>query len=243
MAKVASNPHTRVWLDQYDLTGFLNAGGQEIPQEVIVSTSLSDAGPRRVVGNYELKDSHGAMFDGADEQSDEIINSLVGNDTDHYLCRAWGANAENSVAYSSIVKLVQRPHRTASGQLIMMETQLEGSGGMARGLVLGNATVTGTGQRTGRNQGATTLGQTYQAVVRVLGGTFTSITIRIQESSDDAAADPYADISGMTTTLTAIGVTRLTTTAATEAWKRVSIQAFTGTNAIIVVTGGLVTGT
>ena len=55
--------------------------------------------------------------------------------------------------------------------------------------------------------------------------------------------DLYADIAGMTTTLTAAGVARLTTTAATEAWKRVNIQAFTGTSAVIVVTGGVVQGT
>ena len=243
MAKAASTPNTRVWLDQYDITGFLNAGSQEITQEALVATALSDAGPRRVVGGYDHKDGHTAMFDGVAAQIDAILDGLLGDDDDHYLCRAWGANAENSVAYSSIVKLVQRPHRTASGQLIIMETQLEGGGGMARGLVLGNATVTGTGARTGRNQGATTAGQTYQAVVRVLSGTFTSITIRIQESQNDGGADPYADIAGMTTTLTVAGVTRLTTTAATEAWKRANVQAFTGTNAVIIVTGGLVTGT
>ena len=243
MAKVASNPNTRVWLDQYDITGFANASSMDITQELMVATALSDAGPRRIVGNYDHKHSVTALFDGVAAQSDAIIESLLGDDDDHYLCAAFGANAENSVAHSAIVKLVQRPHRTASGQLIILETQLEGANGIARGLVLANFTASGTGARTGRNQGTTTSGQTYQAVVRVLSGTFTSITVRIQESSDDGGVDLYADIAGMTTTLTAAGVARLTTTAATEAWKRVNIQAFTGTSAVIVVTGGVVQGT
>ena len=237
-----SNLATRIWLDQYDLSGYLNAADQNIKQELIPVTCFSDTGPRRIVGNYGYDTSMNSFNDFVDNLIDEIIFAHIAADTDHFLSHLWGANVENSIAYDFVIRLLDQPRSGAVGGAQLLNLSADGANGCSRGLVLRNATITGTGFGTGRNQGATTAGKIYQAVVRVFSGTFTSITIRIQESSDDGAVDTYADIATMTTTLTAAGVTRLTTTAATEAWKRVSVQAFTGTNAVIGVTSGVVAG-
>ena len=93
--------------------------------------------------------------------------------------------------------------------------------------------------------GASTAGQTFAVVYRILAVSGAgSITLRVQESANDGAPDAYADITGLTETFTAVGAVRDTVTIATEAWKRLSVQAFSGfTSVTILVTAGIVQGT
>lgn len=244
MGKVATHPDSRVFLDQFELTrGFATAFQQSLKQETLDSGTIGDVGPRRIVGAYDHDHGDTNLFDGDDNKIDEILQGLLDDDLDHYLTHLFGANVEGSVSYDALVKLADRPHKGASGALIILETKFSGSGGLSRGLVLRNATITGIGAGTGRNQGTTPANATYAAVIRVLSGTFTTITVQVQESSDDGSVDPYALITGMSATLTAAGVQRVTTVAATEAWKRVNVSAFTGTSCVLVVTAGRVAGT
>ncbi len=244
MCAKTSNVGTRIYLDQYDLSGFLNTAQQEITQEVPTVTGLAATGPERVIGNYDHRHSHGGFFDGLASQIDAIIDALrTGADADHYLCHLFGAYVKGNVAYESIVSLSEKPIAGAVGGAVALNTSFEGRNRLSRGLVLYHETASGTANGTGYNQGATTLGQTYQAVVRVLSGTFTEIIVAIQESQNDGDPDAYATISGMTKTFSAANtpaVQRLTTTAATEAYKRLAITGFTGTSALILVTGGVV---
>lgn len=242
MGIVATTPNTRILVDGYDLTGFVNAGeATPIEQEIMDGRVFSSVGPRNVVGNYSHRHSYSTLGDFDAFQSDEFINSLTGDDN-HYLGELWGANAEGSLAYESIVKLARAPLRAANGQLMIINTEFGGNGPLSRGHVLGNLTATGTTNRTGRNQGTTSSTQTYQAVIRVLSGTFTDFTFQIQQSSDDGAGDAYSLITGMTAVVSTVSsVVRVTFTGATEAWKRFAITAWSGTNAVVVATGGVVT--
>jgi len=242
MAKV-SNVNTRVYLDEYALSGFISEISMNVEQETPDVTCLSDSGPRRIPANYTHSHSFTGFFDGDDDSVDEIIHNLIADSSDHYLLQLFGANAAGSVAYESIVRLAGKPIVGRGGEAIGLNGDFEGSGHLSRGLVMLNKTVTGTEDGTGYNQGATSAGTVYQAVFRVISGTFSSITLKIQESSDDGSSDAYADISGMSATLTAAGVSRVTTTAATEAWKRATVSAFTGTDAVVLVTAGTVAGT
>lgn len=242
MGKVVTNPSSRFYLDQYKVSGFMNQASMDIMQTTIDGRSFEDTGPAKVgSGEYDHKAALTAMFSGTATEIDEIIAALRGSDSDHYYGSMWGTAVEGSVAYEQIVKLETSPITGQTSQLVLINTTFPGAGPISRGLVLRNATVTGTGNGTGRNQGTTSATQTYQAIVRVISGTFTSFTLQIQQSSDDGSGDAYSLITGMTVTPNAAGVTRLTFTGATEAWKRASITAWNGTNAVILVTGGVVT--
>ena len=238
-----SNLNTRICLDQYDISGFLNASDLDIKQEVPEVTCFSDAGPRRAVGNYDHSSKHGGFIDTADNSFDENMFAHLGSAADHYLLQLFGANAEASIAYESIVRLDGQPRKTAIGQGILLDNSFAGSQSVSRGAVLRSATVSGNGNGTGQNLGATTATQTVQVVYRVISGTFTSFTLDIQESQNDGGADPYASL-GVGTPLSqavpAAGVWRLTYTGATEAWKRVTVSAWNGTSALIIVTFGVV---
>jgi hypothetical protein len=241
----ATSPDTRFYLDQYDVSGFLNAGNVGWDPELIEHGNfLTEAGLVTASGKYGQNASETMYFDGVDNQIDEIMDLVATTNANnpHYRGRAFGSHAEGYPIYETIEKLTGKPIVAASGQMLMLNGAWSGAGPSSRSLILRNATVTGTGSSTGRNQGVTSATQTYQAVLRVLGGTFTSITLQIHQSSDNGVGDAYSLITGMTHTFTAVGVRRVTFTGVTEAWKRLTISAFSGTNAIIVVTGGNVKG-
>ena len=240
MAKVAANK-TRIWLDQWPFHGYLSSVGMTVNQETPDTTALSDDGPRRVPGNYDHSHSHNGFFDGAAAAFDEQIASLVDDDL-HYQTINYGAGVEGTLSYSAAVRLASKPIAASNGSATALNISSEGSGQLARGVLLRNATVTDTGAGTGINQGTTSSGDEYSVTIHV-SGTFSNLTVQVHQSSDDAAVDAYALITGLANTFSAAGAVRVSTTAATEAWKRVSVTAFTGTDATITVSGGLIAGT
>lgn len=242
MAKLG-NTLTRVYLDQFNLSGNLNSFTLNVNQETPICTTFADAGPRRAIGNYDTDQSHIGFFEGDQDDYDKIIDDLVESASDHYVVTCPGANAEGSVCYENTVRLTGKPIIGSSGDVVMLNWDVAGSGGLVRGVVLGNSIETIAGQSTGINQGTTTSPEEYQVVFRVMAFTGTSITMKIQESQNDGGADAYADISGLTSgAISAPGVVRVSATVTTEAWKRID---FSGTfsSATILVTAGLVAGT
>lgn len=238
MAKVPAAP-TRIYLDQYDLSGYLNSTSLDVTQETIPVTAFSDAGPRRLVGNYDHKESHKGLLDAVALGYDAQAWALLA-DGDHYLTQLFGANAMGSIAYDSIVQLSAQPRSAAVGGAVLLDMETEGSGGLVRGLVLANKITTGAENLTSYNLGATGAGTVFAVVFRLLAFNGTNITMKIQHGAADPAT---VDLAGVTTTaMVAIGVQRLTTTAATNAWKRVVISG-TFVSATILVTGGIVQGT
>ena len=88
---------------------------------------------------------------------------------------------------------------------------------------------------------ATTAGEVFVATIRLVevAGSFGTVTIALQESSDNGA-DAYATISGMTATFTSLGVARVYTTSATEAYKKLNVTTLTTlTSATFHVTIGV----
>lgn len=242
MAKLP-NVATRVYLDEFNLSGDLNAFTLNINQETPVCTAFSDEGPRRIIGNHDYDAGYIGFLEPVTLLYDEQIFDLLGDGSDHYIASCPGANAEGSVVYEGTYRLSGQPRSAELGGVVMLNFDVEGSGGLVRGVVLGNSVETGTGQSTGIEQGATVSPEEYQVVFRLIAFTGTDITIKVQESQNDDSGDPYADVSGLTSgALTEIGVVRASTTASTEAWKRLD---FSGTfsSATILVTGGSVSGT
>lgn len=232
-----------MWLDQYPWSSFLTATTLKVDQKTPEVTTFADAGPRRVVDGYDHSASLTGLFDGDDDSFDEQVQAVMEDGEDHYLLQCFAGTTVGSVAYESIVVMGSAPLEVKSGSAIARNVEGAGSDGVSRGLVMLNKTVTETENGTGQNQGATDAGTEYQMVVRVISGTFDSITVKMQESQNDGDPDAYADISGLSVTLTAPGVARDSVVIATEAWKRAVVSAFTGTSAVVIVTAGNVAGT
>lgn len=243
MAKIASHP-SRFWIDELAAAGYLTSSNLEIAQETIDVATFADAGPRRLVGNYGHKGSHNGLFDAADDAFDPQAFINLRTDEDHYLAQAFGAAGEGAVVYERVVRLVEQVRQAAVGQAILLNITDEGSGPIARGRILRSATVTGTGNGTGQNLGATASGRVLVATWRVLAIVGGAITLQIHESQDNGAGDAYANIAALASgSLNAVGVVRATTTAATEAWKRVTVSAMTASSATILATLGVAANT
>lgn len=242
MAKLPAN-QTRIWLNAFDLSGALNSFQHDLKQEVPSVDVLNSQGPERVVGNYDYSLSTNGFFDGDEGAFDEQAFSLLGVNTDHLLSLLLGY-AEGSVgARMGLVHLSEQPRSGQLGGAVLLNLNAEGSGGLSRGVVLANAIVTGAGNRTGRNLGATSGGKVFAVHFHLFAFTGTNITLKVQESSDDGGSDAYADITGLSSgALTAVGAVRKTTSANTEAYKRVAVSG-TFTSATIGVVAGVVAGT
>ena len=236
MAKVAAHS-ARHYLDIFALAGYLSAFDLGVEQETPVVTTFGDTGPRRLAANYDHTHELGGFFDGADDTYDETLFALLTTSSDYHLLHAPEGLTEGKVAYEALVRLASEPRSGSVGGAVLLNLSATGSNHLARGWVLRNATATGTGNGTGQNLGATSAGAIVVATYRVLSGTFTSISMQVQQSTDDGAGDAYSAIADLNSgAITSAGVTRTTTTGATEAWKRLSVTAFSGTNAVILVT-------
>lgn len=243
MAKQPAN-NSRIYLDEFNLSGSLNGITRRVTQEIPIASAFSDAGPRRVVGNYDHEHSALGLFDGTAGEIDAIIHSLL-DGSDHYLMETFGGGNAGDVCYDAVVALGEKPLSAQLGGVQVLNFDAMGRGPEYRGLILGLKTSTGAENLTGVNQGTTTSGQVYAVTFRVISFTGTDITLTVEESSDNGSTDAFATISGLTSgSLSAAGVVRVTTTAATEAYKRVAITTSGGfSSAAIVVTAGVETGT
>lgn len=241
MAKVASHP-TRIWVDQYPLSSYLTGTELKAEQETIPVTTFADTGPRRLVGNYDHSGSHMGLFDsGSTSDLDPLLSAIFNDSADHYMLQAFGAAVEGGAAYDRTVRFKGRAFKAAVGAAVLLNVEDEGSGPMVRSTILRSATVTGTGNGTGRNMGATISGQQFQVVYRILSITGGAITMQIHESQNDGGGDAYASIAALASgSLSAAGTTVKSTTGATEAYKRVTISAMTASSATILVTAGVV---
>jgi hypothetical protein len=240
LAKLSSK-NTRFFVDQYDLSGDLNTGSQQVMQPEIDTTCFA-GGPSSLVDYYQTKDDWNGFFARTVGVTDidKVLNDLIGDENDHYLLKLFAGNSENAVAYEMIERLNANPLSGRVGGAVLISSSFGGSGPCYRGTVLRSATVTGTGNGTGRNLGSTLTTDEFAVTFRVVSGTFSSIGLKVQQSSDNGAGDAYSDIATLAHTFTAPGVYRVRTMAATEAWKRVVVSGFTGTNALILVTAGIV---
>lgn len=241
MAKIPAN-RIRTYLDHWHITGDVSGTSIDLTQELPKAASLLDDGPRVVVGNYGHQGSHMAMFDGANDAIDENIFAALGDGgADHYVTRCPLGTAENNPAYLSIVRLAGQKRSGQTGGIVLLQFDEEGAGGLIRGAILRSGAVT-AGNGTGRNLGATTAGARFGVLFLLVSFTGTSITLKVQESQNDGGADAYADIAGLTSgALTVAGKVFVSTTAATEAWKRV-VASGTFSAATVLVVAGTVAG-
>lgn len=220
----------------------MTAGTFDLTQPDIPITSIEDVGPRSLIDNYATSDDLTAFGEYAEGEWDEILDALRDDEAEHYLGRFYQGTAENVPAWEGVVKLAREPIVIALGAAQMHNAGFTGASGVSRATVLRSATVTGNGNGTGRNLGATIAGQRFAVTYRVLSGTFTSFDLQVQQSTDDGGGDAYTAIAALTQSFTAASAVRKSVVTATEAWKRISVANWIGTNAVLLVTAGRVAG-
>tara|TARA_Y100000310_G_scaffold345852_1_gene471412 strand:+ start:15189 stop:15923 length:735 start_codon:yes stop_codon:yes gene_type:complete len=240
-----SGDTTRIYVDEFNFSGVTNAATGTFGPNLPEVTSFGDTGAEFVEGLMTSSISLGGFFDATDDAYDEQMFTTLGDGADHFVGFYPGldaAQATNGYEIKAKPSPQTRPFDVAGAALLDVDWQ--GTGGVVRSRVLVNQAVTGTGAVSGSNQnlGATSSGTVFVALLRVLSITGGNITVVIEESSNDGGGDAYAAILSFANTA-AIAVERLTTTNATEAWKRVNVTALTASTATILVVVGTEQGT
>lgn len=234
--------NTKIFLNQYEVSGELVAAVMGFNRETPKTNGFGQAGPRRVVANIDTTSEMNGFFDGDDDKIDEILEALKAGSADAKLCKSIGASL-GDVCYEQLVIVSSQPRSARNGEAALINFSSVGSNGPTRSqqLTTQKQTVTGNLSGTGVNMGVTTVTtDEFQVVYRILSGTFTSFDLDVQESSDDGGGDAYADIADLAqASVTAVGVHRKSTTAATEAYKRLSVTNWSGTSVVLLVTAGI----
>lgn len=220
MAKTSGLGHS-FHLGGVDLSGdvgvFDRIAGGNSPLEV---TGINKSAPERIGGKRDGGLSFTAWFNPTGAHL--TLNDLPTADTiGTYYC---GLVVGNPAAAINAKQINYDPTRGDDGSLTF-KVDCEGNGfGLEWGVTLAHAVQGSAGATTGLDFTASSAFG-FQAYLQLLAFTGTSITVTIQESSDNAVGDPYANVTGGAfAAMTAIGAQRIATSNAltVERWLRIN---------------------
>lgn len=200
--------NAKVWLDGYDLSGYLNAVVLDNGVELHNTNVLGDTGRRRISNQME---HIAAQLDGFwDSTADEILQGRVGV-ADKPMSVSPSDGTDGSLAYFFRSLAGEYESGGAKGDPYRFSVSAEGSAGepLVRGTVLHNATRTANGSGTGFNLGQLAAGKKLYAALHVLSvSSGDNLTVTIE--SDDNAGFASPTVRGTFTVMSAIGAAWLT---------------------------------
>lgn len=252
MATSKHGKYIRNYFDQYRVSNWVSSGSADFARDGVEYTPLEDEFKLFLPGKTGGTSALNGFLDIADDGFDELNFADITAPGTHYVCRTFFAGT--SQAQGDIVYETQE-FNTGDGRaydqagIAMLNWSGQVTGGVVRGVVLlpETAATSVAFVGTALNYGASVSGERFVYTIRCVSVTGTgSVTVQLWESSDNAG-DAYAAVSGLTATftstssvLTSAGVFRTTTTAATEAYKKVKLTALSGiTSATFHVTIGV----
>lgn len=245
MARVPGKK-TKIYVDKWNWSGRTNTAEMNVNQVMVPVTTFESLGDEFIEGKYSGDTTINGFFDPTANDYDEQMWLAIGDGQNHAVGEYYEAAAVGTIGYEiqALIDSQERPIEVAGA--VLLNCTGKSSGAIVRSTVLANKLITGAGVVAGSsiNVGATTAGQVFVALMRVLSFTGATMNVRIEQSFDNGGADPYTAL--LTFAQTAgTEVQRLTTTAATEAWKRVNVTAVGAgfTSALILVVVGVEQGT
>ena len=239
------------FLNHHDLTCAVNAADVSHGRNIVNAKTL--CGNDRVAGEHDSSASFGGyQIMGADEWDEEAFAEISEGGLDYYLVVPGGANGNIGRLVAGYIN--DQPRTMSSGDLGGLNGSIDGKDLSRVMLLNGKEVVTGTGAETGQNVGIVASDKTFAALILVSAeSALTTMTVQLDQSSDDAAADAYAQLTGLSITVfgsasagtdevtfTGIGGAYITASGATEAWVRANVTAFTGTSATLTAAAGVI---
>ena len=239
----------RIYVDQYNLSGRTNQWDLNMRQGLAEVTAFEDTADTFVshIGRRGWDGNMSAFADYTDDEIDEILHNLL-NDTEHHVGLYANGAVAGSVGYEGNAKVRQKRNSNGQAGPAVLNLDFLGSSLMvAEATKLNEATViTGTGAQTGQQHRRTSAAaDRILCVVRITGVTGAgSVTFKLEESSDNAVGDPYAEVTTMTA-MTAVGSQSKTVVAgaALGPYFRINVTAFSGfTNVTLRAAVGIIIG-
>lgn len=247
MATAKHGKYVRTYFDQHRVDRWASATALDFSRDSSEYTPLSEEYKLFLPGKAGATSSLNGFIDVDTVTGFDIVQYTdVITPGTHYICRTQFAGttaAQGDIAYETQEFNTGASRAYDQAGIGMLNWSGQVTDGVYRGSVLlpeTAATATGV-VGSALNFGATTAGEVFVATIRLVevAGSFGTVTIALQESSDNGA-DAYATISGMTATFTSLGVARVSTTSATEAYKKLNVTTLTTlTSATFHVTIGV----
>lgn len=209
-----------LYVDGIDISGdiqsFGNIGGGPMPLDV---TGIDKSGYERLGGLRQGTIDAVSFFNKATSRAHPTLKTLPTTDRIVTYCR--GTSLGSAAACMVAKQIGYDPTRAADGMFTFaVNAQSNGFGlewgeQLTAGKRTDSAAANGTAVDYGAAIGTTAFG--LQLYVHLFAFTGTSVTIKVQESSDNGGGDAFADVSGATTgALSAIGALRVATSGATS---------------------------
>lgn len=203
------------FIDAYNLSGDVMALDTiSNSRDVLPATGIDKSAMERMQG---LRDGHmevSCFFNDAAGQAHPVLSTLPTTDRVATYCRS---TTLGKPAASMVAKQIGYDGSRGDDGSFTLKTELQANGyGLEWGnqLTAGKRTDTtatnGSSYDYGASIGTTAFG--LQMYVHLLSFTGTSVTIKVQSSTDNGAGDAFADITGATSgALTAAGAVRVAT--------------------------------
>lgn len=219
----------QLFVDGYDIAGDTQSiGGLSTPIATIDMTGINKSAHERQYGLADGTAEFTAFFNDAADAAHEVLSDLPR--TNGQIMYLKGTTAGNAAIVVVGKRTDYAGSRGDDGSFTFGVTA-GGSGSVTEWctqLTAGKVEVTGAGSLAGVDLGgggSKAFG--WQAYIQVFSFTGTSATVKLQTSSDDAATDAYADLTGASfTTITGRTTERLVSSSATatvEQWVRVNV--------------------
>lgn len=229
---------SRVYVDEFDFSGRTNAVEFGIDVNTPEDTTFADAAQSFLEGKYGSTLTLNGFFDPEAANYDAEMFGDIADGNEHCVGVYPGSAAPYSAkGYELIAKVKGQARPIEVAGAVLLNVNWTASGAVVRSTVLCNGAVTGTGAvaNSAQNIGATGAGTVVVGILRVLAVSGTgSITVKIEQSSDNGSGDPYAELIAFAAK-TAVGFERKTVATATEAWKRVNVTAFSGFTSVTIL--------
>lgn len=231
----------QLFIDGRDIGGDVQSiNSLSTPRETLPMTGITKSAMERAYSKRDGNAEFSSFFNDATDQIHEALKGLPR--TDSHLMYLRGSTLGGSSIGMVGKQLNYDPNRGDDGSLIFgVNAQANGFGiDWLTQLTAGKRTDTVATNGAGVDLGTGSTAFGFQAYLQVFSFTGTSVTIKLQESSDNGAGDAFADVSGGSfATVTGRTAERIQSVSATLTVERYLRVVTTGTFSNVVFAVGV----
>lgn len=190
----------RLFIDGFDVSGDIGSiSNISAPLAPLVVTDITESAPERIAGEHDGVLGFSSYFNETSGRAFDALSTMGRADR---ICSYFHGQAINNVAASLVAKQIgYDPNRDTAGNLAVATSMQANGYGLewGRQLTAGKRTDTAATNGSSRDDlAATAFG--FQAYLHVFSVVGTSVTVKIQSSSDNGVGDAWSDVTGGTFT-------------------------------------------
>jgi len=187
----------QLFIDGYDIGADVSSiGSLSTPREVLPATGITKSAMERLFGKRDGQAEFTTYFNKATDQEHTALKSLPRTDVQLMYLRGTDLGGESLAMVGKQINY--DPTRGDDGSLtfaVSVSANAYGADWCTQ-LTAGKRTDTTATNGTGVDFGTGSLSFGFQAYLQVFSFTGTSVTVKLQESSDNGVGDAWADVSG-----------------------------------------------